>query len=237
MEETYKITHTLGTFGAQSNRDVPHILEKIFFSMDYTSLKTCMNVSKTWRKLLLTTPYLKRLEELWKELLKEKPVNEKKLCDASKEGDTEMVMKLCKNPVVDVNVVITLMGQHLNQSTPLIMAARGGHEEVIRVLLKAGAMVNKTAMLGPQYLPWLGLSPLHFAASFGHSNVVKLLLESGADPNQGSSALQLAAKKGHHDVCKVLLLGGARVQGLTLDEMTNGGTVSHFEDILNRVSL
>ena len=66
---------------------------------------------------------------------------------------------------------------------------------------------------------------------------MKLLLESGADPNQGSSALQLAAKKGHHDVCKVLLLGGARVQGLTLDEMINGGTVSHFEDILNQLSL
>ena len=219
MEETYEITHTLGTFGAQSNRDVPHILEKIFFSMDYTSLETCMNVSKTWRKLLLTTPYLKRLEELWKELLMEKPVNEKRLCAASKEGDTEMVMKLCKNPVVDVNVVITLMGQHLNQSTPLIMAAGGGHEEVIRVLLKAGAMVNKTAMLG--------LSPLHFAAHFGHIDVVKLLLESGADPNQGSSALKMAAWNGHHDVCKVLLRGGARVplylRGLTLDEMIMEG--------------
>ena len=161
MEETYEITHTLGTFGAQSKRDVPHIVEKIFFSMDYTSLKTCMIVSKTWRKLLSTTPYQKRLQELWWELLVERPVIEKKLYDASKEGDTEMVMKLCKNPVVDVNVVITLMDQHLHQSTPLIMAARGGHEEVIRVLLKAGAMVNKTAMLG--------LSPLHFAASFKDS--------------------------------------------------------------------
>ena len=207
MEETHEITHTLGTFGAQSNRDVPHILEKIFFSMDYTSLKTCMNVSKKWRKLLLTTPYQKRLKELWKELLKEKPVNEKKLYDASKEGDTEMVMKLCKNPVVDVNVVITLMDQHLHQSTPLIMAARGGHEEVIRVLLKAGAEVNKMVKHG--------MSPLHLAVSFGHIEIVKLLLESGADPNEESSgrvtSLQLAALKGYHDVCKVLLQAGARV--------------------------
>ena len=204
MEETYEITHTLGTFGAQSKRYVPHILEKIFFSMDYTSLKTCMNVSKKWRKLLLTTPYQKRLKELWKELLKEKPVNEKKLYDASKEGDTEVVMKLCNHPVVDVNVVITLGPC---QSTPLIEAAREGHEEVIRVLLKAGAEVNKMVKHG--------MSPLHLAVSFGHIETVKLLLESGADPNQASSgrvtSLQLAALKGHHDVCKVLLQAGARV--------------------------
>ena len=207
MEETHEITHTLGTFGAQSNRDVPHILEKIFFSMDYTSLKTCMNVSKTWRKLLLTTPYQKRLKELWKELLKEKPVNEKKLYDASKEGDTEVVMKLCNHPVVDVNVVIPLGPWLQSQSTPLIEAARGGHEEVIRVLLKAGAEVNKMVKHG--------MSPLHLAVSFGHIEIVKLLLESGADPNEESSgrvtSLQLAALKGHHDVCKVLLQAGARV--------------------------
>ena len=206
MEETYKITHTLGTFGAQSTRDVPHILEKIFFSMDYTLLKTCMIVSKTWRKLLLTTPYQKRLKELWKELLIEKPVNEKKLYDASKEGDTEVVMKLCNNPVVDVNVEITLRWNG-HYSTPLIEAARGGHEEVIRVLLKAGAVVNKTAKQG--------ISPLHLAAKFGHIDVVNLLLESGADPdkasNSGMTALQLALTNGHHDVCKALIQGGARV--------------------------
>ena len=204
MEETYEITHTLGTFGAQSKRDVPHILEKIFFSMDYTSLKTCLNVSKTWRKLLLTTPYEKRLEELWEELLIEKPVNEKKLYDASEEGDTEVVMKLCNNPVLDVNVVIAWM-DGLVQSTPLIIAARGGHEEVIRLLLKAGAVVNKMVNYG---------SPLHMATSFGHIDVVRLLLESGADPNQASiaglTALQIAVKKGHHHVVKVLLRGGAR---------------------------
>ena len=205
MEETYEITHTLGTFGAQSKRYVPHILEKIFFSMDYTSLKTCMNVSKTWRKLLLTTPYRKRLGELWKELLIEKPVNEKKLYDASKEGDTEVVMKLCNNPVVDVNVEITLRWNG-HYSTPLIEAARGGHEEVIRVLLKAGAVVNRTVQLG--------MSPLHLAARYGHIDIVRLLLESGAEPNHanigGVTALQIAVKKGHHRVVKVLLRGGAR---------------------------
>ena len=214
MEETNKITHTLSTFGAKSERDVPHILEKIFFSMDYTSLETCMNVSKTWRKLLMTTPYQRRFLELWKELLTEKPVNEKKLYDASEKGDIEMVKKLCNNPVVDVNVVIAWM-DGLVQLTPLIIAARGGHEEVIRVLLKAGALVNKTNEHAAAPLVWEGhVGPLHMAASFGHIDIVRLLLESGADPNQASiggvTALQIAVKKGHHRVCKVLLRGGAR---------------------------
>ena len=199
------ITQTLGIFGATTARSVPHILEKIFFSLDYTSFKTCMNVSETWRKLLSTASYEKRLDELWKELLIEKPVIEKELHDASKKGDTEAVEKLCKHPVVDVNVAIRL--SPWRQSTPLMEAAGGGHEEVVRVLLKAGAQVNKT----DKYR----ISPLHLAANRGHVDVVKLLLESGAYYDQASSSgwtsLQLAAKNGDHDVCKVLLDRGASV--------------------------
>ena len=33
-------------------KSVPHILEKIFLSLDYKSFKTCLDVSKTWRDLL-----------------------------------------------------------------------------------------------------------------------------------------------------------------------------------------
>ena len=40
-------------------KSVPHILEKIFFSLDYESYKECLEVSDTWNKLLLSEPYLK----------------------------------------------------------------------------------------------------------------------------------------------------------------------------------
>ena len=41
-------------------RNVPHILEKIFFSLDYTSFKQCMEVSSAWYELLKSDSY-KRL--------------------------------------------------------------------------------------------------------------------------------------------------------------------------------
>ena len=39
-------------------KSVPHILEKIFFSLDFKSFNTCMDVSKTWRDLLTSDSYL-----------------------------------------------------------------------------------------------------------------------------------------------------------------------------------
>ena len=38
-------------------KSVPHILEKIFFSLDFKSFNTCMDVSKTWRDLLTSDTY------------------------------------------------------------------------------------------------------------------------------------------------------------------------------------
>ena len=70
-----KETDVPGVFGPLSTRSVPHILEKIFFSLDYKSFKTCMKVNKAWRELLSTASYQKRLDDL----LIEKKKNEKKL--------------------------------------------------------------------------------------------------------------------------------------------------------------
>ena len=39
-------------------RSVPHILEKIFFSLDYESFMRCSEVNKTWNDLLTSEPYL-----------------------------------------------------------------------------------------------------------------------------------------------------------------------------------
>ena len=57
-------TYPLAAFDTLLSRNVPHILENIFFSMDYNSFKTCMKVNKTWRELLTTAPYQKILEKL-----------------------------------------------------------------------------------------------------------------------------------------------------------------------------
>lgn len=58
--------------------------------------------------------------------------------------------------------------------TPLVLAAMGGHAEIAKELIAAGADVN-----------WTGYqtgTPLYWAVQEGHAEVVKVLLDSGVDP-------------------------------------------------------
>ena len=152
-------------FDTLFERNVPHILENIFFSLDYKSFKTCMVVNKTWRELLTTARYQKEL----KEMLIEKTKNEEKLHFASEEGEAEEVRRLVHNHAVDVNFE---MGQ--DQRTPLIEAAREGHAEIVKTLLDAGADIDRACAR------WR-LTPLLLAARKNHYEIVKLLLDAGAE--------------------------------------------------------
>ena len=46
------------------NRNVPHILEKIFFNLDYESFAACRKVSKAWSELLSSKSFRKKEEDL-----------------------------------------------------------------------------------------------------------------------------------------------------------------------------
>ncbi|KAJ1485167.1 ankyrin repeat-containing domain protein [Baffinella frigidus] len=59
--------------------------------------------------------------------------------------------------------------------TALHFAADKGHNEVVRVLVAMGAVVDAQDQL-------LAHSPLHLAANQGRLDVVKRLLDAGADP-------------------------------------------------------
>ncbi|XP_048847103.1 caskin-2-like isoform X2 [Brienomyrus brachyistius] len=59
-------------------------------------------------------------------------------------------------------------------NTPLHLAARNGHKDVIRLLLKAGIDINRTTECG---------TALHEAALYGKTEVVRLLLDAGVDVN------------------------------------------------------
>ena len=51
---------------------VPHILEKIFFFLDYDSFKECMEVNSMWNALLKSESYLKKGKALFhKEILED----------------------------------------------------------------------------------------------------------------------------------------------------------------------
>ncbi|XP_056143359.1 caskin-2-like isoform X2 [Lampris incognitus] len=59
-------------------------------------------------------------------------------------------------------------------TTPLHLAARNGHKDIIRLLLKAGIDINKTTKAG---------TALHEASLYGKTEVVRLLLDAGVDVN------------------------------------------------------
>ena len=59
------------------------------------------------------------------------------------------------------------------QTTPLHLAAQGGKEQVVRLLLEKGADIEARDRTQQ--------TPLHYAAYSGSEKLVRLLLEKGAD--------------------------------------------------------
>ena len=62
--------------------------------------------------------------------------------------------------------------------TPISLAADNGHGEVVGLLMKLGADINKAANHGQ--------TPLHCAACYGHAHVVQMLVAGGADVNKAT---------------------------------------------------
>ena len=180
---------------------VPHVLEKIFFSLDYHSFKICPQVNSTWKELFTTESYEKKRKSVFHdEIMKD----EFKLWNAAREGNVEVVRHLLSSIFVDVNCAT---GEH--QTTPLCEATEKGQKEVVEVLLEKGAELDRTGKYG-----W---TPMFFAVRMFPSQTAKdlsqLFLDRGADPsratNYGLTPLYLAITKGYTDVVQLLLDRGA----------------------------
>ena len=86
--------------------------------------------------------------------------------------------------------------------TPLMLASERGNEEIVRVLVANGAVVDRES----EHLLMTALSAASLA---GHAGVVRILLDAGASGNVG--ALFVAARSGRQDVIDVLLASGVDV--------------------------
>lgn len=126
-----------------------------------------------------------------------------RVCD---EGDLESARRVLEDPGGFGHVD----GTDEEGNTALMLAAAGGHEQLVRFLLRKGASVDRRNHYG-----W---TPLMQAARFGHLTVAHLLLENGAEINGrnrlGASVLTMAARGGHAHLAKLLLENGAFVDDL-----------------------
>ena len=176
--------------------NVPHILEKIFFSLDYDSFRECRKVRKDWKELLSSDKYDNKSEEMRKEKIK----NEIKLCTASKLGNIQEVRELLGSGV-NKNCERDSRGR-----TPLHFATLGGRTNVVKLLLEVGANVYKADDKGN--------TPLHVAAGLSRKfvTIAKMLIDGGADPDQadmyGWTPLHVAART-NNSMCEILLAAGA----------------------------
>ena len=128
-------------------KSVPHVLEKIFLSHDYTSFKNCLDVNNTWNMLLTSVSFCKKAKVVF-----QKGINNdaNKLWLASQRGCAEEVRSLISSGMVDTNTICRMY-----ISTPLCEAARNDHTNVVQVLLDNGAEPNRANIYGT--------TPLHEA--------------------------------------------------------------------------
>ena len=123
------------------------------------------------------------------------------LVDATRARDLAAVKTLLKTGT-DVNAA---QGDGM---TALHWAAMQGDQDLVQMLLAAGANVRATTRLG-------GYTALHLATQGGHSQAAAALLAAGSDPNlvtaTGATATMLAANAGSAETVTRLIEVGAHV--------------------------
>uniref|UniRef100_A0A146PRA1 Fem-1 A n=1 Tax=Fundulus heteroclitus TaxID=8078 RepID=A0A146PRA1_FUNHE len=128
--------------------------------------------------------------------------------NAARDGKLRLLQKLLENK--DGHEVTKLMGEKTNGATPLLMAARYGHLDLVEYLLEcccAPVEVGGSVNFDGETIE--GAPPLWAASAAGHLKVVQSLLGHGASVNSttltNSTPLRAACFDGHLEIVKYLV--------------------------------
>jgi len=161
--------------------------------------------------------------------------NTSALLEASANGHIEAVKELIAAGV-DVNIqaapprwLVSTRGceapslYSMTGQTALQKAAENGRLEIVKLLLAAGAEVEKKNVVGD--------TALMLASRWGHAEIVKELLKAGADAkaqnNCGKTALAIAKKAQQEAIVKIL----------SNIDTTNSAEKTNSEEIINIIQL
>jgi uncharacterized protein len=163
------------------------------------------------------------------------------LVAAAKSGDRAEVEKLIAAGA-NVNERLPINGSVDDDYTPLGIAVREGHIDIVRLLLSAGADPRRVIGL-------MRGTVVHEAAFFGNSRMIEALLARDGSvprpeldaqgPYNGLTALHDAVWHGHLDAARALVRAGARLDlqthtGLTPRQLAllygYGDIVSFFDE-------
>ena len=112
-------------------------------------------------------------------------------------GNAELVLLLIEGSVGSGGAA-----SGFQNMTPMHIAARFGHLNVVKVLLEAKS-------IHPDHPDANGFTPLHLASEWGYSSIVQQLLQAGASPSAATAGLDLpihlAAANGHTEALKMLV--------------------------------
>ena len=209
---------TLGKapFNKLFTRNVPHILEKIFFSLDYASFKECMEVHRAWHELLTSNSF-----KQFGKLTFQREI-ETALWHATRSGNAKEVRAVLSTGMVNIECMTD------EDNTPLLIAVDKGHNDLVQLLLEAGANPNLPSTEFEKDR-W---TPLTVAAFRGDHDVAKLLIEAGGNVNMeardGKIPLHLA--KGRK-VVKLLLDEGSHLH----KECASRNTPLHYASMVGRI--
>ena len=173
-------------------RNVPHIPEAIFLTLECKSFRSCLMVNKKWNKFLMSDSFITKAESTF----------DKWLSTASFKGhpgDVKLMLNMGINPDIP--------DKECGGWNAMFFAASKGHKDVVKVLLDKGS--------NPNWIDERNMSVIAKASNNGHEDVVKLLLDGGADPNLGfvceTLPLHNAAYHGYKNIVKLLIERGADV--------------------------